>query len=276
MISRPPVTLAQLPRLVWFHWAQGFESAPIVVKHCLESWRTQNPDWKIVLLDRKNLSDWVNPDELPVDALRKTSEQVYANAVRLALLRRHGGVWADASCWCRVPLSSWLIGRPGDFFAFANPGADRVMANWFMAAMPDSYIVQTMEHEYVRIFRKYGPLKAFSQSFINEAMQRTANADIFLDPFMFERLKGYPYYLFHYLFESLCKKDPTFGKRWSDLPKMSARPSLELRHAGLATPLTDALRARWKELNPPVHKLANGDTLPPSGSVFAEVMAGRL
>jgi hypothetical protein len=271
-------SLAGLPRLIWFHWSQGLDALPPVARRCLESWVRLNPDWKVMFLDRTKLGQWVAPDDLPLEALRATSEQVCANAIRLALLRRHGGVWVDATSWCRKPLSGWLIHRPGAFFAFASPGPDRSMANWFLASLPGDYLVRTLEREYVGIFQKYGALKPFSNGFVQEVLQRCEDTSVFLEPLMFERLRGYPYYLFHYLFEALCHRDAEFGRRWSELPKISARPSLEPGHVGLASPVTDALRQRWGSLDSPVYKLTwrLGDGAPPPGSILAEILAGHL
>lgn len=276
-MSTLPLSLADIPRRIWFHWAQGIDAMPQIAKGCLESWKRHNPEWKIIVIDRKNVGNWVDQDQLPIDALLGTSEQVYANAIRLALLRKHGGVWADATSWCRMPLSAWLTHCPGDFFAFSNPASDRVMDNWFIASLPDSYIIQTMEREYVRIFLEHGPLKRFSMPVMREIMERGGGPDIFFEPFMFEKLKAYPYFLFHYLFGALCHRDPAFNASWAQCRKISAEPSLEPWRIGLAKPINNAIRQRWKTMNLPIYKLSwrSGDVFAPD-SIAAEILAGRL
>jgi hypothetical protein len=56
----------------------------------------------------------------------------------MELLRRHGGVWADATCYCLQPLAEWLPSKlaPAGFFAFDRPAPDRMLASWFLAAQP--------------------------------------------------------------------------------------------------------------------------------------------
>jgi mannosyltransferase OCH1-like enzyme len=45
-----------------------------------------------------------------------------AALARLCLLRTHGGVWVDATVFCRRPLDEWLPEHAASgFFAFANP-----------------------------------------------------------------------------------------------------------------------------------------------------------
>lgn len=269
-------SLAAIPRRVWFHWAQGLDAAPPIVKRCLKNWIDVNPEWEVVFLDRDNLARWIDPAELPLEALRATSEQVYANAVRLALLRRHGGVWVDATCWSRRPLSTWLTERPGGFFAFSDPGSDRPMANWFMAALPNNYLVHVLEHEYVRIFRQYGHLKPFSGAMVKELMQRTGGTDVFLDPFLLGRLRGYPYYLFHYLFEALCKKDQAFAGHWQAQQKLSARPALEPGNVGLEKQLDEEMRRRWLEADAPIYKLSWRLGKVPRNSILAAILSGEI
>lgn len=120
-------------------WHQGFAEAPQIVRTALESWRRVNPDWRVVALDRDSLSDWVDLKSV-IDLDRSDlTVQKFSAITRLCLLRRYGGVWTDATVCCLRPLDAWLPEHYGaGFFAFRNPGPDRLASNWLIAAESDN------------------------------------------------------------------------------------------------------------------------------------------
>lgn len=142
-LSRPQ----PVPRILWLHWAQGLESAPPVVQFCMESWRRHNPNWDIRIIDAEAAAALV-----PLDDVSPSLPHRYrANALRLRLLRTHGGIWADATTWCHRPLDEWLplVGASG-FFVFSPAGPSRQLDNWFIASMPEHPLVSAWDDEYSR------------------------------------------------------------------------------------------------------------------------------
>lgn len=265
-----------LPRLVWFHWMQGRAAMPRVVRECLNSWTTKNPDWKVVFLEGADVWQYLDRASIPADALLQTSPQVYANAIRLSLLVRYGGVWADATTWCRTPLSEWLIAQPGEFFAFSSPGEDRMMANWFLASLQDGYLVRTLAAEYLGIFKTLGPLTAFPDSMVKEILKRAENTDVFLEPLLLSRLRGYPYFLFHYLFAFLYRRDARFKRIWDEVPTISAAGCHAAQLLNLLVPADEGAKAALRAANPPMHKLSwRLDPIEP-GSLLHDIMTGFL
>jgi mannosyltransferase OCH1-like enzyme len=89
-------------------WFQGFADAPPLVQACLESWRRFNPTWRVVALNRASLPEWVDLDQAIDPERRDLDMRKVANVARLCLLRRHGGVWADATSFCLRPLDDCL------------------------------------------------------------------------------------------------------------------------------------------------------------------------
>src|SRR3954453_20542988 len=133
-----PAMAEGLPRVVWTLWLQGWETAPPLVQACLRSWQRRNPTWTVRTLTRDNISQYldllstypdVNLDQIPAAAL--------SDMIRIALLSQHGGVWADSTVFCVMPLDRWIddYSRTG-FFAFARPGPDRMLSSWFLASEP--------------------------------------------------------------------------------------------------------------------------------------------
>jgi len=125
-------------------WYQGEENAPELIKHCIRSWRHHNPGWTVRVMDKKNIWDHVSLDDLslPMD---NCSLPWLSNLSRFDLLGRHGGVWTDASAFCRRPLDGWLHDcMDSGFFAYTRDGD---IIPWFMAAAPANPLVDAWRRE---------------------------------------------------------------------------------------------------------------------------------
>jgi len=90
-----------VPRTLWMYWHQGWRHAPDLVTRCAATWRAHNPTWEIRLLDAETIAETVRLPRatralaLPLPAL--------SDVTRICLLRKYGGVWADATLWCMRP-----------------------------------------------------------------------------------------------------------------------------------------------------------------------------
>jgi len=124
-------------------WLQGWVEAPEIVHACRRSWEALNPGWTVVPLSEKTAFDILRESEvIPSVSGKELQPEALSDCIRIALLRRHGGVWADATAYCLKPLDDWLFqNMQSGFFAFANPGPDRLISSWFLAAEPHSRIV---------------------------------------------------------------------------------------------------------------------------------------
>jgi len=125
-------------KTIWINWFQGWDNAPEITSYCVESWRKYNPDWKIILLDNDSYSKYTDFQNL-LPGL-ETNNISKSDIMRLSILNRHGGVWADSTLFCNKPLDSWLEIK--DSFIFTR--GDRIMDNWFMAADDNSYLIEKL------------------------------------------------------------------------------------------------------------------------------------
>ncbi|CAK0835404.1 unnamed protein product, partial [Prorocentrum cordatum] len=85
------------PRTVWAYWHQGAASMPELFRLCVETWTRHSPRWRVQILDRSTVFEYLSEVDLPGRFLEIDSPQLAADCVRLALLARYGGVWLDAS-----------------------------------------------------------------------------------------------------------------------------------------------------------------------------------
>ena len=216
-----------LPRTIWMYWAQGLDDAPEIVKICVQSWRDQNPGWDLRLITDETLSNHLDRSRY-AEAMTPTN---VSDMLRLQLLRKHGGIWADATSFCARPVDDWLVPlMQGGFFAFARPTPGRIMANWLMASEPEGTIIARL-------------------------------SDV-ADAYWLGRSKASDYFWFHYSFEWLAIVDQSFRKAWKQVPKISA----DGPHVLFAKQRENAL----EDIDPtdpgfmaiPVHKLSWKEPLP--------------
>lgn len=209
---------------IFMLWFQGWGAAPRLVKQCVRSWRKYNPEWQVVLLDCHTLPAWVEWRRGIAEADEKSFTKAGASdLIRLALLRKFGGVWADATTFCCQPLASWLPND--DFFAFDNDDTDKHIASWFLSASYDSTILDAWHDETQRYWSN--------------------------------RKAADEYFWFHKLFAKLCKTDETFADVWSRCLKV---PSLEAhffhRH-GFEGTVDQAVVDHVENIRSPVYKLTH-------------------
>jgi hypothetical protein len=218
-------------KTIWTLWHQGFETAPETVKLCLESWRRLNPDWEIIALDRRSLADFVDLRAVVDPGRRDLTLQKIAAIARLCLLRDHGGVWADATVYCRKPLDLWLADHCSrGFFAFRDPGPDRLMSNWFIAADADNHLLGELHRNYLAVWKnnyywnQNNSFGRFAVKSFSPLFNRNIRSTRFWFSLPVRKFFGvYPYFQFHYMFNRLIQKDRACRMIWDEGRALGAR-----------------------------------------------------
>ena len=131
--------LPGLPKIIWILWFQGYVDAPYCVKEVIDSWSNHNPDWQIILLTEKNISDYVN---LPIK--NNATLQAKSDILRLKLLSTYGGVWADATLLCMKPLATWIykMVKPVGFWMYHGRDNGKGPCSWFIISSKYSPLIQ--------------------------------------------------------------------------------------------------------------------------------------
>ena len=219
-----------LERTIWSYWQQGEERAPGLVQLCLESWRRLNPGWRIVVLDERSLSDFAGiAGVVNLDRSDITVQKV-SDLARLCLLREHGGVWTDATVFCRVPLNEWLPEYAATgFFAFANPGVDRLLSSWFLAAARDNLLLDGFHRAFTRLWHDdvYWNQNTRAGRFLLRKLDPMLSKNVprtrFWLSWPVRKLLGiYPYYQIHYVFNRLVRNDARCRAEWAAVKPFSA------------------------------------------------------
>lgn len=212
LLSRPAPDLLPrpVPRVIWGLWLQGEENAPPLVRYCLDSWRRMNPDHEVRILDAESAAEVVPLD----DVFEHLPPSARANMIRNRLLLHEGGIWADATCLCTQPVDQWLpFLMQAGFFAFHNPGPDRLIANWFLASEPQGEIIREIDRFMSRYWAR--------RSERNRVFRPT-------------------YFWYHYLVERHYLTDRRFRDAWNRMPRVNAAgPHSMQRHLTGYLPLED-------------------------------------
>lgn len=198
-------------KIIWTCWLQGRDSAPAVVRACLNSWQAKNPDWELRCLDAATIRHYIPlEDYIDLNAQTLTAASL-SDFVRLLLLREYGGVWVDATLFCNRPLDDWLHSyMDSGFFAFSAPGPDRPLASWFLAARPDNLLIS----RWLTAAARYWQGRAASED----------------------------YFWLHHLFADLLDNDAQATAAWSNAPKVTAAGPHQLQiDIGLYRAASDAL-----------------------------------
>lgn len=246
-------------RTIWMLWLQGWENAPPLVQQCAQTWQIRNPGWKVKKLDRSDVDAlWTKDQELQVAA--KMPESALADLVRMKLLVTHGGVWADATLACSVPLSNWLwILFSGNFFAFSDAPDYRPLDNFFLAAGKGNRLIGMWLQ---------ASLNAWAQPSVKsrepaETSSRLARelprkGKVWLKPDFWNGIEVMPYFWPHYLFDYALKHQASFQESWVRVPKCAARIPImmDLRNAFDETRVEDHEFEHLLRHNmAPMHKL---------------------
>lgn len=132
---------------IFLLWLQGWEKAPWLQQKNLNSWRVNNPNWDVHLIDWNNLSNYIKDIDYIYDDSKDISFQAISDIVRLSLLKNYGGVWADSTLLCMQPLDHWFMDalHPSGMWMYHGHGAemnsDLGPASWFILSEKKGYLI---------------------------------------------------------------------------------------------------------------------------------------
>lgn len=137
-----------LNKTIWILWLQGWEHAPWLQRQVAKSWEVNNPDWTIQYVCLANLRDFVTDIDYIYDETKQISPQLKSDIIRVALLNKHGGVWADSTMICMQPLEHWVHDavKASGFWMYRGTGDGMDLsvapASWFMISKTNSLIIR--------------------------------------------------------------------------------------------------------------------------------------
>ena len=149
---------------IWMMWYQGIETAPPIVKACIQSVIANRAKHPVYIISKYNLDKYI---KLPSYLLEKFNKGIFSithlsDIVRFGLLFKYGGYWIDATYFVTTPLTKlntnffslrlkrcWLKGHP-----FIN-------CQWsgnFLAVSKGSFIASYGYMAFLYYWKKYNSL----------------------------------------------------------------------------------------------------------------------
>lgn len=136
--------LQPIPNDIWIYWEQA--EKPKLVENCINRIILFNPNYNIHVLNRLNLHEYINNDNL-LNCLDNFPIQFKSDIIRLYLLKEYGGIWLDASVILNDSLDSILpknntYDMIGFYFTkhYKKGSLNNVpiIENWFLASGKNS------------------------------------------------------------------------------------------------------------------------------------------
>ncbi|MBD3940160.1 hypothetical protein IF188_00415 [Microbacterium sp. NEAU-LLC] len=226
---------------VYTFWNNPVDTAPPLVQACISELTRLHADQPrpLMVLDGASARELVEIPDAVAQALEKEHPAHFSDFVRISVLDRHGGVWADATCWAPAPLAT-AVAPLLTAGALYPRWTRRQIGNWFIAAVAGTPLIR---------------------------LQRlTLQA-------WWESDGGIPdYFLYHRIFEVLYDLVPEFHGQWLAAPPLSAAAA-HLLQLGMMQPW-DADAMRFVAGTSIVQKLSYKYDTVPAGSVLERLVSG--
>ena len=181
------------PKIFWWCWLQGVDNAPPISKMCLKALRRNYSDYQINVVTLKNVSEYVSFPEHVVRKFKagKITPTHFSDLLRLELLIKYGGIWADSTVLA--------TGREKDYlreplFIFQSTWRNEVHlgSSWFIVACKGNPILKTTRDLLYKYWEDHDAVGA-----------------------------GGFYFLFHWMFRLAVAKYPD---EWAKVPLFSNIP----------------------------------------------------
>ncbi|MEM6845178.1 MAG: capsular polysaccharide synthesis protein [Bacteroidota bacterium] len=251
----------KLPKRIWILWFQGKENMPEVVKSCYASWQHHNPDWEVNLLDGSNYDKYVDVKEIFENRETEIPVEKRSNIIRVNLLKKYGGVWVDATCYCIKPLDNWLPQcATSGFFAFSRPTRDKMIDNWFLASYKDNYLMRRLCDNENKFWINNPSINPLNKYLRFHYWFPHLLSFFHIKPYIWHSLilrffYKYHYFRFHYQFEELYNTDQEFKRVWDETSKVLADLPIRLHSYGIHKRLNSKIKREIDNQIAPLYKL---------------------
>ena len=231
-----------VPRIIWSYWESDSEFLPSIIQFCAESWVRNSGFSEIRILTPRTLSGWLESSDLP-RTFWEMPPVKRANAVRLALLKEHGGVWMDAGVAVSAPIDDFVnqVTRLSGFFAFQGIASDRILTTWFLASNRGNAFVAEWSRRYneffarPRIHEAHSPAKSPSwlathalYSLKNSVLGGSSYRTAFWALWPVSALPFYPYFIMHYIAGAMVRRQ-IYKAMFEKMEFVGASNSLKIR-----------------------------------------------
>ncbi len=156
----------EVPKIIWTAWLQGLDYAPEMVKACVASQWAHFPGYEVRVLDLENYRQWVDLPQEIEDKYRRgrIPPASFSDLLRLAAVRKHGGIWMDATVFCsgfgnEALTARWqrIMRSELTLFRYFRKGETQSigLSTWFVATVPEQRNVSAVLDMLLAYWRDY-------------------------------------------------------------------------------------------------------------------------
>lgn len=143
----------EIPKIIWTYWDSRF--IPETVRKCMDTWRKYNPGYEIVLLSNDNIIHYLPETDVLGMKMANTPQRT-ADFIRIHVLEKYGGIWADATIMMNGSIDFIQSKRGYDLVGYhigkmMNNAESPVIENWFFAAPPGSRFIKNWKECFTKM-----------------------------------------------------------------------------------------------------------------------------
>lgn len=99
---------------IWVCWWSGEDSAPELVKKCIQSIRDKANGHPVNLIDKNNYSEYISIPDYIFNKVSSGQMNVahFSDYLRVSLICKHGGLWLDATIFCTQDIKDEYFSLP--------------------------------------------------------------------------------------------------------------------------------------------------------------------
>ena len=168
--------------IYWTCWFNGLESAPPLVKSCINSATNFSDGYRLIIINKNNINTYTS---LPYYIIEKHNKGIIqtthlADILRLYLLYVYGGVWFDSTVLFTQKIPDNLIKQPLFFLRSPLENLFSPVSSWFIIAKRKNLILFKLLCIYLKYWQinnkyiDYFMFHYFLQSILNNENECSA------------------------------------------------------------------------------------------------------
>jgi len=117
---------------IYICWWQGYDSAPIIVKKCIDSVKQHAGTHPVIVMTRDNWDKYVNLPEYILLKVQKGQISLthFSDIIRMALLSQNGGMWLDATIFAYSDIPDAFFEMPFYTIRYPNSKSSISKGRW--------------------------------------------------------------------------------------------------------------------------------------------------
>lgn len=193
---------------IWTLWWQGVDSAPPLVKACINTMQQNANGAKLVIITKDNYKDYIKLPDYIISKREKgyISFAQLSDIIRFSLLRKYGGLWLDSTVFVSKPIPKSYFYMP--FFSQHT--------KW----QKTCFVQHNLYHGFIVGSMPNGKLASFMQDCFFRYWEKN---DVLIDYLMIDYLIYIAYLEFDDIHKEIDSLDYS-SERLYDLVKMLNQP----------------------------------------------------